>query len=173
MKLLLLTALLFLTACSATGNPGEPTSPTGPLSIYLENAVTWDLEIGTFAEAYRQDGLQDVRELLRNECCFTALIPTNDAIDAYLKDKGMSKEAFFGSSEVVTVVKRHLFRGNYSVEDLLSSGSLVNLNGEIISITTTNGQTFANNAPFDGLLLGGTRAEGGTPYHMLAVISPN
>ena len=91
------------------------------MSDYLKNRPQ-------FSEFYEIVGRAGLTDLLSTYGEYTCFAPTNEAVEEYLKSRGMSSLADLTDADCDTIARTHLIRNTYNTYEMLDGKSLTNRN---------------------------------------------
>lgn len=114
--LLCLVCAAYLTACNNTPDTGAPPSrpvpsepsPTDPGSFTMKQLVESRAEAGNIsAQAVISSGLYDALSA-ENYPLMLVLVPSNEDMEQYLKEQGLSQTEFLDHPKLLSFMERHL-----------------------------------------------------------------
>ena len=91
------------------------------MSDYLKNRP----EFSEFYEVVNRAGLTDLMSTYGQYTCFP---PTNEAMEAYLKEKGLGSVADLTDADCDTLARTHIVQNIYNTYEMMDGKSLTNLN---------------------------------------------
>ena len=110
------------TSCSEDPDGENFYTFTGEMmSDYLKNRP----EFSEFYEVVNRAGLTDLMSTYGQYTCFP---PTNEAMEAYLKEKGLSSVADLTDADCDTLARTHIVQNIYNTYEMMDGKSLTNLN---------------------------------------------
>ena len=120
----LLGLLSFMGAVSCSEDPDDSNfyTFTGEMmSDYLKNRPQ-------FSEFYEIVGRAGLTDMLSTYGQYTCFAPTNEAVDTYLKEKGLSSIDDLTNADCDTIARTHLVQNIYNSYEMLDGKSLANRN---------------------------------------------
>ncbi len=164
---------LFLTSCSDEPLPENYLTFTGEMvSDYLSNRPELYSE---FTEILQRSGMYG---MMATYGSYTCLAPTNNAIDAYLKQKGLKSIDELTTAECDTISWNHLINNAYFTSDL-TDGNIPtpNMNDRFLSFscdsTATNGNIAYYINMVSKLVIRDDSVENGVVHTLDHVIQPS
>ena len=122
MGLMSMVGLMGTVSCSDDPDGENFYTFTGEMmSDYLKNRP----EFSEFLEVVNRAGLTDLLSTYGQYTCFA---PTNDAIEIYLKEKGLGSIADLTDADCDTLARTHLVQNMYTTYEMMDGKSLTNLN---------------------------------------------
>ena len=109
------------------------------MSDYLKNRPQYS----EFTEIVDRAGLMDLLSTYGKYTCF---VPSNDAVDEYLKDRGLQDIAQLTDADCDTIARTHLVANMYSTMDMTTSDRLATSNMMGRYLSTSSGFDADSNA---------------------------
>lgn len=126
----MLLALCLVTSCSDDPDSENYYTFTGEM---MSEFLKTHEEFSEFAEVVDRAGMMDLLSAYGHYTCFA---PTNDAMDAYLQERGLSSVSELSDADCDTIARTHLVNNMYTTSEM-GDGTLptANMNKRFIEIT--------------------------------------